>query len=98
MGQPQGLDHGHRRNQHLYADARLFTNVIVIAAVFALINLPSVGVWAACGALLRNVLKDRRWLRLFNWSIGGIAGGVAVSDPARKLQLTHCFNRLPDAC
>jgi threonine/homoserine/homoserine lactone efflux protein len=36
-----------------------FTNVMVIAAVFAMINLPSVGVWAACGTLLRNVLKDR---------------------------------------
>ncbi|MDQ3201087.1 MAG: LysE family translocator, partial [Pseudomonadota bacterium] len=38
-----------------------FINVIVIAAVFALINLPSVSVWAACGTLLRNVLKERRW-------------------------------------
>ena len=46
-----------------------FTNVIVIAAVFALINLPSVSVWAGCGTLLRNVLKDRRWLRLFNWGM-----------------------------
>ncbi|CAH0258084.1 Cysteine/O-acetylserine efflux protein [Pseudomonas sp. Bi123] len=46
-----------------------FTNVIVIAAVFALINLPSVGVWAGCGTLLRNVLGDRRWLRLFNWGM-----------------------------
>lgn len=46
-----------------------FTNVIVIAAVFALINLPSVGVWAGCGTLLRNVLHDRRWLRLFNWGM-----------------------------
>ncbi|MDR8365464.1 LysE family translocator [Pseudomonas sp. JL3] len=46
-----------------------FTNVIVIAAVFALINLPSVGVWAGCGTLLRNVLCDRRWLRLFNWGM-----------------------------
>ncbi|KAA0952760.1 LysE family translocator [Pseudomonas sp. ANT_H12B] len=53
-----------------------FTNVIVIAAVFALINLPSVGVWAACGTLLRNVLKDRRWLRLFNW---GMAALLVVS-------------------
>ncbi|WP_236191425.1 LysE family translocator [Pseudomonas pharyngis] len=49
-----------------------FTNVIVIAAVFAIINLPSVGVWAACGALLRNVLKDRRWLRLFNWGMAAL--------------------------
>jgi threonine/homoserine/homoserine lactone efflux protein len=46
-----------------------FTNVLVIAAVFALINLPSVSVWAGCGTLLRNVLKDRRWLRLFNWGM-----------------------------
>jgi threonine/homoserine/homoserine lactone efflux protein len=46
-----------------------FTNVIVIAAVFALINLPSVSVWAGCGTLLRNVLRDRRWLRLFNWGM-----------------------------
>ncbi|MDN3220354.1 LysE family translocator [Pseudomonas nunensis] len=46
-----------------------FTNVIVIAAVFALINLPSVGVWAGCGTLLRNVLKDRRWLQIFNWGM-----------------------------
>ncbi|MGF6399437.1 threonine/homoserine/homoserine lactone efflux protein [Pseudomonas frederiksbergensis] len=46
-----------------------FTNVIVIAAVFALINLPSVGVWTGCGTLLRNVLRDRRWLRLFNWGM-----------------------------
>ena len=53
-----------------------FTNVIVIAAVFALINLPSVSVWAACGTLLRNVLKERRWLRLFNW---GMATLLVVS-------------------
>ena len=46
-----------------------FTNVMVIAAVFALINLPSVGVWVVCGSLLRNVLRDRRWLRLFNWGM-----------------------------
>ena len=46
-----------------------FTNVIVIAGVFALINLPSVGVWVVCGSLLRNVLRDRRWLRLLNWGM-----------------------------
>jgi hypothetical protein len=46
---------------------------------------------------LRNVLKDRRWLRLFNWGMAA-AGGFAVSAVARKLSLTHCFNRSPDAC
>lgn len=43
-----------------------FTNVIVISAVFALINLPSVGIWAGFGSLLRNVLQHPLRLRLFN--------------------------------
>ncbi|MEG5267182.1 LysE family translocator [Pseudomonas sp. JDS28PS106] len=43
-----------------------FTNVIVISAVFALINLPSVGIWAGFGSLLRNVLRDPLGLRVFN--------------------------------
>ena len=46
-----------------------FFNVLVIAAVFALINLPSVSLWVVCGSLLRNLLRDRRWLRLFNWGM-----------------------------
>ncbi|MCI8212459.1 lysine transporter LysE [Pseudomonas sp. S25] len=43
-----------------------FTNVVIISAVFALINLPSVGVWAGFGSLLRNALRDPFWLRVFN--------------------------------
>ncbi|SDT34039.1 LysE family translocator [Pseudomonas granadensis] len=49
-----------------------FINVVVIAAVFAIINLPSVGLWAACGTLLRNVLKEPRWLRVFNWGMAAL--------------------------
>jgi len=41
-------------------------NVIVVAAVFALVNLPSVGVWVMCGSALRNLLQNPRWLMLFN--------------------------------
>ncbi|MBA1202639.1 LysE family translocator [Pseudomonas capeferrum] len=41
-------------------------NVIVIAAVFALVNLPSVGVWVMFGSALRNILREPRWLTLFN--------------------------------
>ncbi|KFE46064.1 LysE family translocator [Pseudomonas syringae] len=43
-----------------------FTNVVVISAIFALINAPSVCVWAGCGSLLRNALRDPFWLRVFN--------------------------------
>lgn len=42
------------------------TNVIVIAALFALVNLPSVGVWVMFGSALRNLLQNPRWLMLFN--------------------------------
>ena len=42
------------------------TNVMVIAAVFALVNLPSVGVWVMFGSALRNLLQNPRWLMLFN--------------------------------
>ncbi|MDD1016748.1 LysE family translocator [Pseudomonas rubra] len=41
-------------------------NVIVIAAVFALVNLPSVCVWVMFGSALRTVLQNPRWLMLFN--------------------------------
>ncbi|AIC18856.1 MULTISPECIES: LysE family translocator [Pseudomonas] len=46
-----------------------FFNVVVIASLFALINAPSVGVWAGFGSVLRNVLRDPRWLRLFNYGM-----------------------------
>jgi threonine/homoserine/homoserine lactone efflux protein len=43
-----------------------FTNVVIISTVFALINAPSVCVWAGFGSLLRNALRDPFWLRVFN--------------------------------
>ncbi|WP_295488290.1 LysE family translocator [uncultured Pseudomonas sp.] len=41
-------------------------NVVVIAVLFALVNLPSVGIWVMFGSALRNVLRNPRWLVLFN--------------------------------
>lgn len=49
-----------------------FTNVLVIAAVFALINLPSVCVWVGFGSGLRTVLRHPRWLRVFNGLMAGL--------------------------
>lgn len=43
-----------------------FVNVFVIALVFAIINLPSVCLWAGCGSALRNLLRNPRWLVSFN--------------------------------
>ncbi|QLG93482.1 LysE family translocator [Pseudomonas yamanorum] len=47
-------------------------NVLVIAVVFAVVNLPSVCVWAGFGSGLRNLLREPRWLRVFNLSMAGL--------------------------
>ncbi|MCY1291505.1 Cysteine/O-acetylserine efflux protein [compost metagenome] len=41
-------------------------NVVLIAALFALVNCPSVGLWTVAGSLLRRWLDDPRVLRIFN--------------------------------
>jgi len=41
-------------------------NVLLIAALFALVNCPSVGIWTVAGSLLRNWLENPRVLRAFN--------------------------------
>jgi threonine/homoserine/homoserine lactone efflux protein len=53
-----------------------FTNVVIIALVFGIVNLPAVSMWAGCGSLLRNVLRDPFWLRVFN---GVMAALLVVS-------------------
>ncbi len=53
-----------------------FANLLVVAVLFAAINLPSVAVWAGFGVALRRVL-DRPWRRrAFNV---GMAGLLVVS-------------------
>ncbi|WP_122440034.1 LysE family translocator [Pseudomonas viridiflava] len=52
------------------------TNVVIISGVFALINLPSVGIWAGFGSLLRNVLRDPVGLRIFN----GVMAALLVAS------------------
>ncbi|WP_397377925.1 LysE family translocator [Pseudomonas sp.] len=44
-------------------------NVLLIAALFALVNCPSVGLWTVAGSLLRNWLSNVRALRIFNISM-----------------------------
>jgi threonine/homoserine/homoserine lactone efflux protein len=50
----------------LYVPDRSFGAVVVIAAIFGAINLPSVSLWTVLGQGVRKFLANRRWLRLFN--------------------------------
>ena len=43
-----------------------FSNVLLIAALFALVNCPSVGLWTVAGSMLRKWLDNPRALRAFN--------------------------------
>ncbi len=53
-----------------YAPAEHFaSHVLLIAALFGLINLPSVGVWTLAGTALRPWLERPRALRAFNISM-----------------------------
>ncbi|MEX8519780.1 MAG: LysE family translocator [Leptothrix sp. (in: b-proteobacteria)] len=49
-----------------------FVVIACVAALFAVINLPSVGVWALFGSSLRHVLQVRRNLLAFNYSMAGL--------------------------
>lgn len=47
-------------------------NVVLIATLFAVVNLPSVGVWTILGSLLRRWLEDPLRLRLFNFGMAAL--------------------------
>ncbi len=45
---------------------RFGLSVLLVAGVFGLVGLPSIGLWAACGLALRRLLADPRHVALFN--------------------------------
>ncbi len=50
-----------------YTDPRWYVpTMLLVAAVFGLVNAPTVSTWAGLGSVLRTWLSDARRLRLFN--------------------------------
>ena len=49
-----------------YAAGTDWVSVLVVALVFAAVNLPSVGIWAVAGEKLRRFLDEPGTLRVFN--------------------------------
>jgi threonine/homoserine/homoserine lactone efflux protein len=55
----------------LYTDpTRPFATVVLVSMAFAIINFPSVSVWAAFGMALRGFLADPARLKWFNIGMG----------------------------
>jgi threonine/homoserine/homoserine lactone efflux protein len=47
-------------------------SAFMVAAVFGIVNLPTVSVWTLFGTALRQVLNDPAWLRIFNWTMAAL--------------------------
>jgi threonine/homoserine/homoserine lactone efflux protein len=56
----------------VYAPSHSLLGVTIVAVVFGLVNIPSVGAWAALGAQMQRVLTDRTRLRAFNWTMAAL--------------------------
>lgn len=56
----------------IYAPGQETARVLMVAAVFGAVNLPSVSTWALAGTLLRRWLQDPVRLRIFNWGMAGL--------------------------
>ena len=53
----------------VYAPDRSWAAILLVAAIFGAVNLPSVGSWAWLGQQLRYILTNTRRLRAFNWTM-----------------------------
>ena len=62
----------------VYAGSRSIPAVLGVAAVFGVINLPTVGVWVAMGQYLRRWMTDDRRRRAFNWGMAALLVGSLV--------------------
>ena len=56
----------------VYAPSRSFEAILWVAAVFGLINLPSVSCWTLLGRQIQPLLSNGRRLQAFNFLMAGL--------------------------
>jgi threonine/homoserine/homoserine lactone efflux protein len=56
----------------LYAPDRNLAAVVLVAAIFGIVNLPSTSLWAVMGQALSGWLASPARLRAFNWTMAGL--------------------------
>jgi len=59
----------------VYMPGNSFTSIVLVAAIFGAINLPSVGSWTLLGQQMARILTNPRRLVLFNWTMAGLLVG-----------------------
>lgn len=55
-----------------YAPGQTLTAVLVVAAIFGAVNLPSVSTWTVLGQQMARLLTNPRRLTVFNWTMAGL--------------------------
>lgn len=60
------------------ADDHLFGQVAVLAGLFTLVSVPSVGAWALLGRGAGSFLTSRRRMQAFNWMMGGLLAASVI--------------------
>ena len=56
----------------IYAPDDTIGSMLLVAAVFGAVNLPSVSTWCLLGREMRRMLTNTMRLRIFNWTMAGI--------------------------
>jgi len=56
----------------VYAPSKNVGAILLVAAVFAIVNLPSILLWASAGQTIRRFLTSPSRLRTFNWTMAGL--------------------------
>ena len=69
VGEPQGLGHHDQRHCDLYAGNGSLWPVLIVALVCGVVNFPTISIWTMFGTLLRNLLRQATFLRIFNVSM-----------------------------
>jgi len=60
------------------ATSQRLAAALLLAVIFAVVNLPCISLWAWMGERLRHLLASRRGLLLFNLGMGLLMGGTAL--------------------
>lgn len=55
-----------------HIDDNLLINALSLAIAFAIVNFPSISVWAAFGLAVRRFLSGPTALRAFNWTMAAL--------------------------
>lgn len=58
--------------------ANYFASLILLIAIFAVVNLPALSVWAVCGVMLSRLIRDDRKVRAFNIAMAVLLAGSIV--------------------